>query len=488
MPRRFSLFVEDNSIRLLVTSGKRIEKWADIPLSTGLVSAGKIVDEEHVASLIRERLKALKIGTNKVILGLSGLNTLYRLVNMPKIPGSLLPEAMKLEAGRVMPISMDEVYLSYQLISESGEEKRYFLAAFPRNATDVLVRTAQKAGLKPYLMDLAPLSLCRSVTYSKAVVVSVRQNILDAAVIVERVPQVFRSVELSGKNESLSERLPAIAEEIQRIIAFHNSGQPGNTLDADIPILISGDLAGSPDVWPLLSSLVGHSLQALPSPMDTPEGFDAHQFMINIGLALKETKRSRELSDASIIDFNALPETYRDKGVSPFNIGAPITSTLALGAVAFLAFVTTTTGTANAKLNNDLLIAQNNAHAKQAEVTALKEKIQTLQDGIKPLQLKTDSLKNRLAFLWFNRAQCDTDLDQITTSLPETVKLTMITFGTSGVTLNGSSPNTDDIYSYARVLRSTGGFLNVTVASITLPKEGENYEFKFHLRSRWTPK
>ena len=32
-----TLYIDDTSIRLLVTSGKRVKKWADVPLPPGMV-------------------------------------------------------------------------------------------------------------------------------------------------------------------------------------------------------------------------------------------------------------------------------------------------------------------------------------------------------------------------------------------------------------------------------------------------------------------
>ena len=38
-----NLFIEDSAVKLLVARGRRVEKWAKLPLEPGLVSDGLIL-------------------------------------------------------------------------------------------------------------------------------------------------------------------------------------------------------------------------------------------------------------------------------------------------------------------------------------------------------------------------------------------------------------------------------------------------------------
>ena len=113
------LFVEDNEIKVLLAKGRRVEKWAKLPLESGMVSDGVIQQEEQVADKIRELFRLQKIKERVVVLGLSGFNSVYRLISLPQLPPELLPEAVSQEAQRVVPVPIDEVYLSYQVIDSS---------------------------------------------------------------------------------------------------------------------------------------------------------------------------------------------------------------------------------------------------------------------------------------------------------------------------------------------------------------------------------
>ncbi len=146
-----TLFIDDTNIRLLVARGKRVQKWARLPLEPGLVRDGVILDEAQVADRLKELFKLEKVTATKVIAGLSGLNSLYRLITLPELPEAVKAEAVRHEAGRVIPVSLSQVYYAYQSLPASKGETRLFLAAFPRSAADALIRTLRQAGLEPYI-------------------------------------------------------------------------------------------------------------------------------------------------------------------------------------------------------------------------------------------------------------------------------------------------------------------------------------------------
>jgi len=245
-----TLFIRDTSINLLVMKGEQVEKWASLPLEPGLVSQGLIADEEQVADKVKQIFKETGAQTSKVITALSGGDSLYRIITLPELPDAVLPEAIRREAKRTIPTPLEDVYYSYQrLTSLTRGESRIFLATFPRNMADALVRTLRQAGVKPYIMDLAPLALCRIPDEPRAIIVNARLDHLDVAVIADRLPQVIRRLSLPGETESLEERLPLIAEEFNRTVAFYNSSHVEHPLDTTVPVFVCGELAEAPETW-----------------------------------------------------------------------------------------------------------------------------------------------------------------------------------------------------------------------------------------------
>jgi len=72
MAKKITLYIEDTDIKLLVTKGKQVDKWASLLLEPSLVSDGVIVDEDQVAESIKTLLKLGEVKTKKVSVGLSG--------------------------------------------------------------------------------------------------------------------------------------------------------------------------------------------------------------------------------------------------------------------------------------------------------------------------------------------------------------------------------------------------------------------------------
>ena len=49
-----TLYFKDNAVNLLVARGKKVDRWASVPLEPGLVVGGVIKDEAGVADKVRE--------------------------------------------------------------------------------------------------------------------------------------------------------------------------------------------------------------------------------------------------------------------------------------------------------------------------------------------------------------------------------------------------------------------------------------------------
>jgi len=454
-----TLFIRETGINLLVMKGRQVVKWASLPLEPGLVGQGLILDEDLVAEKVKQLFSQHKVSTNKVITGLSGFDSLYRVVTLPELPEAVVPEAVKREAQRAIPTSLDEVYFSYQGLPGTAE-RRYFLATFPRNLTDALVRTLRKAGVKPYVMELAPLALSRIPDEPRAVVVNARSDHLDIMVMADRVPQVIRTLSLPGEADSLEERLSMIAEELTRTVTFYNSGHLDNQLDAAVPVYVCGDLADAPDTWEALVGASGHPVSPLPSPVPTPEGFDPNPFMVNIGLALKELLPEKDEACYSVVNFNALPAAYVPPSFSILRVLVPVGAVVIIAGIIFLGI---------SVLNHRAQIETARAEMRAAEtsVTQAQRDVTALRADVDEAEGIADALRTMTASIAEDRAEIHEDLKEIYRLAGDRVTLGSVGHSGGGVSLSGSGPNVTAVYRFARDLRECGRFSSVWVNSIS---------------------
>jgi len=475
-----TIFVEDSAIKLLVSKGRRVTNWAKLPLEPGLVSNGVILDEDLIASKLKESFKRLKLGARKVIVGLSGVNSICRVISFPELPEAIIPEAIKREAERVIPVPLEQVYLSYQLIPASKGELRAFLAAFPRSTADVLLRTLHKAGIKPYLMDLASLALCRTIDEPKAIIIAARVGYLDILVMVDRVPQVIRGLSLPSEAESLSENLDTITEEVDRTVSFYNSSHEEQPLDSATPVSICGDLLEASDAWQSLAGRLNRPVSLLTPPVQYPEGFPVNEFVVNIGLALKNRSLEKKQANISLLNFNALPEAYLPKAPRLSTIFVPIGIAAGIGLIIYMGLFVQSAVADTAVLRSKVGAVEPIITQQFKEIAALKEQIQELEPQIKPVESQieqvrttTDAFKTTFDGLENGRVGINADLSDIVTLLPESIDLTRIDHSDSRVTVAGIAPSEDDILSYARSLRLSARF---PVVNVSLLKAIENEE------------
>jgi type IV pilus assembly protein PilM len=482
--RVVTLFIEDTAIRLLVARGKHAEKWASVPLEPGMVKHGQIQDKVGIVDKLKETFRWAKVG-NRVVLGLSEPGSLYRIITLPKLPDSILPEAVKREAERVIPLPQDEVYLAYQVISVRQEDMQLFLAAFSRNTVDTLIGAVQAAGVKAVSLDLVPLALCRAIDKSTAIVVSLRSSNFEIAIMSDNIPQVIRSLSLPGEEESLIDKLPTIAEELERTVTFYNSGHAEKPLDNSIPLFVDGELVHAPETWQSLVGNLGFIVTPLPSALQTEREFDVSQYTVNVGLALKDNPKD---SLGSIINVNALPKAFQPEKPKISRVLIPIGAGVA---VLILVFAWAQANSVKNKADTlavEAATVKNLAARTLSETASIQAQITKEQANIKPLQDQMSAVgKNAVSLDTFlstmntGRSKINTQLNSILSLAP--AEMNVATISISGqLTIAGSAADPALIYSYARDLKASKNFTDVQIQAIS--STDKDYTFSIAITSK----
>ena len=472
-----TLFIEDTALRLLVGRGKQVEKWASLPLEPGLVQHGLIQDNIQIADKIKELFRLTKVNSRRVAIGLSEPGSLYRIVTLPKLPDAILPEAIKREAERVIPLSLDEVYLIHQVIETKAQEMTLFLAAVSRAAVDNAIKSMQLAGLKPYLMDLVPLALCRVVEQPTAIVVSLRSSNFEIAVMVDRVPQVIRSLSLPGEAESLVDKLPTISEELDRTITFYNSSHTERPLDSNTPVFVDGDLVQAPESWPSLAGTLGSTVSPIPNVIQPIADFDASQFTVNIGLVFKDN--GNEIS-GSVINLNALPRAFQPEKPKASRVLIPVVAAVGVLALAYLWFLgnnlkTDTTGINSeiAQVNQQVTNVNQDIAAIKEQVTQQQSQVQPLEDQIAVTEASLSSYTSTVENMTDSRETMDFNVQTVWSLVPAGVSLSAVDVR-DGAFIQGIANTESQIFSYARSLKSSNIFASVIIQSVSLDEEEDD--------------
>jgi len=461
-----TLYIDDTGIRLLVTQGKRIKKWATLPLEPGLINNAIVTRQEETASLLKQFLKEQKESARKVAVGISGLTCLTRPLTLPQLPKEMREEAIKREAKRLLPIPPEQLYISWQTIPSPDENLRAFLIAVPHKTADPLLETLHKAGLKPDLLDLKPMALAKMVKESTAIVVDVQPTEFDIVIMSDGVAQPVRTVSFPTEASSWDEQITIIRNELDRTIQFFNSNNPQKPLDDSTSIFVSGRLTAEEGLCQDLSKDLGFPVLPLPSPLLTcPEGFNPHDYMVNISLAMEKLTPNGN-NGSLVTNLNALPASYRPKPISLVRV-----IVLPCVIVAFALLVpliiniqgsSTDISSMQAQLDTtgQLLQLKMSQRQKLTEQVAELNKIITEEE--KAYGIFTTMLNN----IETQSGEVNGDLEATITCLPQSIRLTNISHAKNTLTISGIVPDEQDILTYLRELEDTGRFHEITISII----------------------
>ena len=256
-----------------------------------------------------------------------------------------------------------------------------------------------------------------------------------------------------------------------------------------MPVFVCGEITSEPESWQSLVGRLNYPVSALPSPVEHLEGFPADEFMVNIGLALKELLLEDEEANFSIINLNTLPEVYLPKAFPLSKILAPAGIVIGIGVLGYMGFLFYDSTAHTKDLRSQLQREQASVAQQLEEVAGLKQQIEQVEPQIEPIQTQiiefgttTAIFETKMSDLEAGREKVNGDLVKIVDLLPVTVDLTRISHAGDFVTINGKANDEDDIFQYARSLRGGGRGYSVIISSIQETYEDmEGVEYRYYM-------
>ena len=299
---------------------------------------------------------------------------------------------------------------------------------------------------------------------------------------------------------------PAAAEELSRTVTFYNSSHLESPLDAEVPVFVCGELAEAPETWLSLVGRLDYNVSALPSPVEHIEGFPANEFMVNIGLALKELLPEDEEANYSIVNLNTLPEVFLPKAFPLSRILVPVGITAGVAVLAFLGLRVQATIADNSALDTQLIAVQNSNAQLRQDIAGIKEETTRVQNEITPVKsrvnqvtARTNSFQSTITGMEETRVKVDRDLDKIASLAPADIALLyggdeiavgggrlgegQVGHNVHQATIKGVAPGSEGyrtIFEYAKALRDSGRFSIVIISSIQAfeIEEGEEVSYQ----------
>jgi type IV pilus assembly protein PilM len=470
-----TVYISDTVMRMMTTDGKQISEWSELQFEPGLIENNVILKEEAVAEKIKQFVEMKSINTRRVVLGISGIRCLTRPILLPKLPREILDEAVRREAVRLLPVPLDELYLSWQTIPAPEGKTHVFLTAIPRRTVDPLMKVLDKTGLKPVFMDLKPLLLARVAREETSILVDVQQTDFDVVIMVKGIPQPIRTIPFPGENPSWQNKLSIIREELDRTITFYNTNNPDKPVNTDIPVSVSGCLDDETEFRRLLSEEVKREVKMLPAPIESPEGFNSSHYMANIGLMLQETASGKNIGP-SVVNLNTLPVNYKPQPVSSLNIlkmlGIAFAFIFVAGMVLFIQNISSSITTKQVSLDSSRALLQQN----QTEVIGLSDSVRSLNTQIQSLETAQQNLSAALATIELHSRGLNRDIQVMMDSLPGSVTLTSFSYENGVLTISGIAPSEKTVLTFYSSLNGSGRFSDIEIQEMSI-RDDESMAF-----------
>lgn len=175
-PEIFGIDINDLSLRIVKLKKRRsgfyLVSFNDVNIAPGIVKEGIIQDESSLVKIINmacKTVKGEKLDTKYVVVSLPEEKSFAQVIQMPRMTQEELRLAVPFEAENYIPLSIDKVYLDFQVIN-FGEKKSSHLDllinVMPKPIVDSYVSCFKKVGLIPCILEVESQAMIRAFTKS----------------------------------------------------------------------------------------------------------------------------------------------------------------------------------------------------------------------------------------------------------------------------------------------------------------------------------
>ncbi len=155
-----ALDIGSSSIKLVEAaadkSGYRILNLGISPLPENAIQNNMVVDAGPLVEAIRRLVQERGIKSKQVISAVPGRAVIMKKVQMPKQEPAELEANIEFEAQNIIPESLQNVNLDYQVVheSEDGNKMDVLLVAVKKEIINSYTEAIEEAGLAPAVMDV----------------------------------------------------------------------------------------------------------------------------------------------------------------------------------------------------------------------------------------------------------------------------------------------------------------------------------------------
>jgi len=281
--------ITSTSLRLLMVKGRKVVKWASAPLAPGLINHGVIRDPEFLGYNIISLMETSGISSKKVTVSVNGIYSIARMVILPERNGFSREEMLKNVAEEVLPLSPDQFYLSWKVLSPNGKGDKALLIGMQPRIIDPEIEALKSVGIKANIVNLKGLALLKLIDIPSALITNIETDYVDIVLVADGLPYVIRTV-ARRQDISPADWAKDVAMLQDQTIMFCSARYHTEFDSLDMRSYLIGQQMDDQAVATILRDSCRYTLGSITVPLDCPPNLPMNQYAVNLGLALKTTR------------------------------------------------------------------------------------------------------------------------------------------------------------------------------------------------------
>ncbi len=412
-----TLDIDGDGIKLLEIRGDVIRKWAHVAIAPNRADEEEILNRQSLRDAVKQLIGSSGTKLGRVSASISGLYSISRILPMPAVPSETnTQEFVRDVVGGVMPVSMDKMYLSWQILANADSEGdgKMLAIGIPRIALDSEVGALRALGVHPRILELRAIALARAVNRKQAVIINMEPSSIDIVIVVDDVPEIMRTIAWQPGGLAVEDKVEQVAANLGLTVDFYNTHHFETSIDMNTPLFFTGQMSGDLELTDKLRDRLGYPVESLTPQFKYPPDLPVSQYAVNIGLALRGTEQLRDDGEGGRLrlDINLLPSIYNPWRPTTRQVGAFLAVVAAI-ALLFPFFRVTTEAmdkTAGLQLKYDTLNSQ--LEIKKAEIKK-REPIQKAVNEYKGITEREGSFVADIEVIWNEAAQLGVEVGSI---------------------------------------------------------------------------
>ena len=189
-----SIVINSESILIAAERNNLVYFYQAVDLPPETVKDGYIIDRKFVAGKIDAIFKSARLPRSQVYATIAGMSYIYRVLALPKMKLAMLPEAIERATQKEIHLPLSDLYLDWQIISQSEKEITVYVQGVPRRLIDALFDTLKAAGIEPAAVGLKSLALARAVNQFNALIVDFEPDWFDIIIVSKNITNFYNCI------------------------------------------------------------------------------------------------------------------------------------------------------------------------------------------------------------------------------------------------------------------------------------------------------